>query len=113
MKMKMSKKIENFYIKRIADRIEEHQDTWQFQMLVDAALNENIKANHLISRLLLAEDQQVLIEEIGHAEIDRLMMLAQDRANARKSKRISRSSVPTSDEIREKLVPILNRIARL
>lgn len=110
--MKMPKKIENFYIKRMVDRMQEHCETWQFEVLVDAALAGNIKANHLISRLILGDDQQVLIDEIGHDEIDRLMALAQDRYNAKKSFRISRSSVPTTEEIHAQLVHLLGHIMK-
>jgi hypothetical protein len=110
--MKMSKKIENFYIKRMVDRMREHCETWQFQVLVDAALAGNMKANALISRVILGDDHDVLIDTVGHDEIDRMMVIAQDRYNAKKSFRISRSSVPTSEEIHAQLAHLLDHISR-
>ena len=110
--MSMSKKIENFYVKRMVDRMQEHCETWQFQVLVDAALAGNLKANVLISRLILGDDHDILIEEIGHAEIDRLMALAQHRYNKKKASRVSRPSVLSSDEVRASLDSFLERIAK-
>jgi hypothetical protein len=104
----MLKSIEEFYVNRIAARIEEWKDTWQFQTLVDYALNDDEAANHLISRLILGEDQQFLIDEIGHDEIDRLIGLAQDKVYAPK---VIQSGIST-DELKAALLPLLERIGR-